>query len=283
MNNRVIAIAGLFLLFVLPSCKFQKIVKRGSVDEKYEMAMKLYESKDYARAIQLFDQLTGAMRATDKSQKIAYKYAYCYYNMRDYTLASYYFKKYTTSYPNSMEAEECLFMSAYCNYMNSPEYSLDQTTTYEALKELQLFTNSYPKSKRVSECNDLMDQLRMKLEMKDYKIAKLYYKMDDFSAAVQSFNNILKEYPDTPHKEEIMFLVIKSYYRFAKESIFDKQKERHNKAIIAFNDFANQFPQSNYMSEASEMKEKAKKELDNGFFKDPKKYDKQRVKIDLNK
>ena len=70
------------LLLSFSACQFQKIVKSGSVDEKYEAAVKLYTQKDYSRALQLFDQLTGAMRATDKSQKIAYYYSYCYYNQK---------------------------------------------------------------------------------------------------------------------------------------------------------------------------------------------------------
>jgi outer membrane protein assembly factor BamD len=249
------------------------------VDEKYEAAMKLYNAKDYARALQLFDQLTGAMRATDKAQKIAYCYAYCYYNSKDYTLAAYYFKRYATSYPNSVEAEECMFMSAYCNVLNSPEYTLDQTITYDALKELQLFTNTYPTSKRVSECNDLIDKLRLKLEMKDYRIAKMYYRMEDFAASVQLLQNIMKEYPDSPHKEEILLLVIKSYHKFALESILEKQKDRHLKAIAAYNEFVAQFPESKFMAEASDLNGRSKKEIERIGNKDL--INQQRVKIQL--
>jgi len=272
---------SLSLLLSFSACKFQKIVKSGTVDEKYETAMKLYEQKDYSRALQLFDQLTGAMRVTDKSQKIAYRYAYCYFTQKDYTLASYYFKRFTTTYPNAEEAEECMFMSAYCNFLNSPEYSLDQTVTYDALKELQLFTNTYPSSKRVSECNDLIDQLRLKLEMKDYKIAKLFYRMDDYAAAIQMFNTILKEFPDSQHREEILFLILKSYHNYARESILEKQKERYTKAISAYNDLVSQYPGTRHLAEATAMKENSGKELDMISNGDPQKKD-QRVKFEFN-
>jgi outer membrane protein assembly factor BamD len=268
MKNRVLFILLLGFLISLSSCTFQKLLKTGSVDEKYETAIKLYNEKDYSRALQLFDQLVGAMRATEKSQKISYYYAYCYFNQKDYTMASYYFKRYSNSFPNSPEAEECTFMSAYCNYLNSPEYSLDQTVTYEALKELQLFVNTYPKSKRVSECNDLIDKLREKLELKDYKLTKLYYRMDDYSAAIIGLNNILKEFPDTPHKEEILFLIIKSYHRYAKESIEEKKKDRYSKAVKAYQEFVSQYPESNYMAEANDLKESARKALESKYNKD---------------
>jgi len=276
MKYRVLILLAFSLLIGLSGCKFQKTLKSGSVDEKYELAVKLYSQKDYSRALQLFDQLSGAMRATDKAQKIAYYYCYCYYNQKDYTLAAYYFKRYSTNYPVTPEAEECMFMSAYCNFLNSPEYSLDQTITYDALKELQLFINTYPTSKRVSECNDLIDKLRLKLEMKDYKIAKLYYRMDDYAAAIQMLNNILKEYSDTPHKEEVLYLIVKSYHKFAEESIFEKQKERHAKAIIAYNEFVAQYPESKYLGEINELSKRVKNKIESGYTKD-------RVRIDQGK
>jgi outer membrane protein assembly factor BamD len=283
MKNRVIFVIAASLLLSLSSCKFSKLVKSGSVDEKYEAAIKLYNEKDYSRALQLFDQLIGAMRATDKSERIYYFYAFCYFNQRDYTLASYYFKRYTTNFPSTQYTEECLYMSAYCNFLNSPEYSLDQTVTYDALKELQLFTNMYPTSKRVSECNDLIDKLREKLEMKDYKVAKLYYRMDDYAAAVKSLANILKEFPDTKHKEEIMFLVFKSYHKFAKESVEEKKRDRHTQAIIAYNEFVSQFPESTFLAEAKDLKAKTQKELDAMYTKDEKKINKESEKNQIFK
>ena len=65
MKNRALIFLAITLLFSFASCSFQKTLKNGTVDEKYEKAMKLYEGKDYSRALQLFDQLIGAMRATD--------------------------------------------------------------------------------------------------------------------------------------------------------------------------------------------------------------------------
>jgi len=252
----------LLLIIIVTSCQFSHLLKSDDSDKKYAKAIEYYNKKDYSHALQLFDQLMGVMRATDKAQKIYYFYAYSYYGQKDYTLASYYFKRYVTNFPNTKEAEECAYMSAYCNALNSPEYSLDQTTTHDAIKELQLFVNTYTASARIPECNDLIDKLREKLEYKDFKIAKLYYRMNDYSASITSFNNILKDYPETPHKEELLFLIFKSNYKYANQSIEEKKKERHLKAIAAYNEFVQQFPASQYLSEAKDLKEKSQKEID---------------------
>jgi len=261
MKKRFLFFCLSLLVFLSTSCKFQKLLKSDDNEKKYAMALQLYNEKDYSRALQLFDQLMGIMRATDKAQKIYYNQAYCYYYSKDYTMASYYFKRFSSNFPNTREAEECTFMSAYCNCLNSPEYSLDQTTTHDAIKELQAFINTYPESKRIPECNDLIDKMREKLETKDFKIAQLYYRMDDYLAAITSFNNILKDYPDTQKKEEILFLIFKSYNKYAVQSIDWKKKERIMKAFTAYNDFATLYPSSQFIAEAKSMKEKSQKEL----------------------
>jgi outer membrane protein assembly factor BamD len=261
MKKTIFLLSVIFMLLLTYSCKFQQVLKKGDVDQKYDLAMKLYDSKDYSRALQLFDPLMSMMKATDKSQQLYYRYAYCYYYQRDYTLAAYYFKRYSSNFPNTKEAEECTFMSAYCCYLNSPDYQLDQTSSYDAIKELQLFTNLYPTSSRVSECNDLIDKIRTKLEFKDFKISRMYYRMADYVSALTCFNNILKDYPDTPHKEEILYMIMKSYYKYAKESIEIKKKERYTKVLLAANELLTQFPASRYLNETNDIKEKTRKEL----------------------
>ena len=254
---------GFFLLIGMAavSCKHSKLLKNPDLDTKYNAAIAYYNEKDYSRALQLFDQMMGAIRATDKAEDLYYYYSYCYYHQKDYTLASYYFKRYYSSFPKTSRAEECLFMSAYCNYLNSPIASLDQTSTYDAIKELQLFMNIYPKSKRIPECNELIDKMRAKLELKDYKIAKLYFRMKDFAASITTFHNILQEFPETIHREEILFLVIKSYAKYASQSVKEKQYERFTNTTIAFQDFYKEFPASKFAGEAADLNEKSRAEI----------------------
>jgi outer membrane protein assembly factor BamD len=261
MKRLFVAFAAVLLVIAFHSCKFSRTLKNPDIETKYKAAMEYYNTKDYSRALQLFDQLAGVIRTTDKAEDMSYSYAYCYYQMKDYTLASYYFKRFYTSFPGSSRAEEALYMSAYCNYQNSPEYSLDQSSTYEAIKDLQLFINIYPSSKRVSECNDLIDDLRAKLEYKDFRIARLYFRMGDFNAAITCYNAILKDYPETPHREEIMFQIMKTYQRYAKESIDSKKKERYNKAILAYNDLLKEYPETKFREDAEVVYNKCNEEL----------------------
>lgn len=238
----------------LSSCsKYQKLLKSSDNEIKYKKAVEYYDSGDYYRALQLFDQLLPFFKGTDKAEQLNYYYPYCYFEQRDYIMASYYFMRYAKNYPNNERAEECVYMSAYCKYLKSPKYSLDQTSTYEAIDELQLFINLYPKSYRVENCNNMIDKLREKLEEKAYNAALLYYKMERYKSAILSFKNVLKDFPNSQYKEDILFHIVKSYYEYAKNSVLEMQQERYSAAIESYENLQFSFPESNYLKQAEKI------------------------------
>ncbi|MCD4697846.1 MAG: outer membrane protein assembly factor BamD [Bacteroidales bacterium] len=244
------------------SCsKYHKIQKSQDFSYKYEKALEYYEKEDYYRALSLFDQVTPFYRGTEDAENIAYKYAYAYYNQKDYIMASYYFDRFAKTYPRSDKSEECSFMSAFCKYQDSPKYKLDQTSTYDAINQLQLFINAYPYSKKVEQCNQLIDELREKLQVKDLEIAKLFLKMEKYEAAVTSFENLLVDYPDTKFREDAMFYTIKSYYFYASKSVRSKRKERYQEAADIYNQFVALYPESKYNRDIKYMYDRAMKEI----------------------
>lgn len=254
----------LVLSLTLASCsKFQKLLKSTDNEKKYEVAIQYFEEKDYYRAIQLFEQLQPFFRGTDRAEKIAFYTAYSYYEQKDYILAAYYFKQFAANFPNSKNAEEAAFLSAYCNYLDSPPSSLDQAVTQEAIKDLQLFINQHPGSSRVARANELIDELRVKLETKAYNVADLYFKMEDYKAAIINFKNLVKDYPDTKYRETAMFNIAKASYYYAQKSFENKKQERFQATADALDNFITNYPESQYMKEVEQLKKNTDRELQN--------------------
>jgi outer membrane protein assembly factor BamD len=264
MIKKLLYLLAIVTLVQLSSCsKYQRLLKSTDQAKKLEMAIKYYEKQDYYRALQLFDDVIIVYRGKEQAEKIQYYYAYCYYGQADYIVASYHFKNFAKIYPNSKYAEECLYMSAYCKYLDSPSFTLDQTSTHEALKELQLFINFYPKSQRVAEANKLIDDLRLKLTNKAFEIARLYYKTESYNAAKIAFTNILKDFPETSKREEIMYFIIKSDYNYAKRSIDSKKQERYKSVIEAYNNLISTYPQTKFKKEAEDYYKLALSNIEN--------------------
>ncbi len=264
MNRKVLTLGFVLLIGLLvSSCSnYNKLLKSTDNETKFEAAIDYYERKDYNRALELFDLLQAAYRGTAKGEDINYYTAYSYFHLKDYTVASYYFKRYVQSYPQYARAEECLFMSAYCYYMDSPRYSLDQTNTHLAINELQLFTDTYPNSERVAEANELIDKLREKLELKDFNISIMYYRMRNYMAAITSFENLLKNYPDTERREEILHYMSRAYFEYAENSITEKKRERYEAAVEAYNNLLYLYPESEYLVDLKTIEDKARQRLE---------------------
>lgn len=246
------------------SCsKHSRVLKGTDNDLKYEMAVDFFEKGDYYRAIQLFDQLIAIYRGTERIESINYYYAYCYYEQGDYLLASYYFKRFAQNYPTNPNAELCMYLNAYCYYLDSPRYSLDQTNTYEAIKEMQLFINLYPESDSIASCNAIMDKLRDKLEKKATEIGIQYYRTRHYKAAITALENVMDDFPDTQNREQILYFIMKSYYFYAINSVNKKKDERYQQAVEIYNDILYLYPDTKYQRELKVMHKNALEKLSN--------------------
>lgn len=252
------------LTLLISSCsKYQRLLKSDDVNLKREKAYEYYYEGEYHKALGLMSDIIPSFRGTVHAEQLNYYFAMAHYHQGDYILAAHYFKTFTQGFPRSEHAEEFLYMSAYCKYLLSPRASLDQTETREAISELQSFINRYPQSERVEESNKLIDELREKLEVKAFQSALLYFNIRDYMAAVTSFNNVIRDFPDTEFREEALYYIVRSHFLYAENSIQIRQLERYQKVVTAHRRLANRFPESGFLAEADNMLKIATEQIAN--------------------
>lgn len=246
MNWKILSVVFILAMGAgMSSCsKYNRLLKSQDVELKYQKAFEYYNDEDYQRALPLFEELIAMTRGTSKSETVYYHYAYCYFGIRDFYLASFYFNTFTKTYPNSEYVEECAFMSAYCHYMNSPIPSLDQSDTKRAISQFQLFLERYPETTRKDTTNALVGDLLGKLEEKAFENAALYYDIEQYKSAVIALNNVLKEFPTTERREEILFMILESNYLLATNSVVEKKQERLKTTIKSYHNFVDSYPNS---------------------------------------
>lgn len=250
------------LLLGTSGCKssFEKLRLSNDVGRKYQEGIRLYNKKDYSKALILFEGLAQKYRGTAEAEDLNYYYAFTLYRLKDYTTARYKFKEFADTYPASKNAEECRYMGAYCYYLDSPKSSLDQENTYKAIDALQLFINLYPKSDRAVQAAQYIANLRNKLETKAFNNAKMYYELGgydvtNYKSAVVALKNAQIEFPDIKYAEEMNLLIVKSQYMYAKNSYPNRQEDRFNEAIGYYNEFIEAYPNSKYAKEAKQLKD----------------------------
>ena len=257
-RHRLVLVALAIVSLVLGSCETpEKLMKNPDVAYKEKIATQWYNKKEYFKCIPVFEELMGLMKGVRNTENIYYMYCMANYKQGDYMIAAYHFKSFANTYPTSSKAEECLFMNAMSNERLSPKYELDQSYTNKAIDAFQSFINQYPESKRVDTANKMIVKLRKKLERKALSNAELYYKTENYKAAAVSFENLLVQYPDIDNVERILFMVVKSYNKYAENSIAMKRADRYHSVISSYKNFIYKFPKSKYIPEAQKYEQDA--------------------------
>ncbi|MFP4091111.1 MAG: outer membrane protein assembly factor BamD [Cyclobacteriaceae bacterium] len=247
---------SLSFLLILTSCSdFRKIQKSSDWQVKYDAAMEYYKKKDYYRAIVLLEEVLPIIRGTKTAEEAQFYYAYAHYYDNKYILSAHYFKNFYDTYNRSKYATEALFMHAYSLYLQSPIHSLDPTSTLEAIDAMQLFINKYAYSEYKDRAEQILDELRGKLELKAYNAALLYYKLERYEAAIIAFDNFSKEFPDSELNEALSYWKVAAQFRLAEQSIQTKQQERYYTAIEYYQAFIDKYPESNFVREAESIYE----------------------------
>ncbi len=252
------------LLLLLSSCsnQFNKAVKSTDNEYKYKVAEQFYANKKYDFARQLYEQLFPYVKGTARFEDMYYKFAYSHYYLKDYINAENLFKTYTELFPNSAKAEECEYMRAYCFYKQSPKYPLDQTVTTKAMGLMQAFINSHPGSSRTKDATDIIDKCRQKLEQKEFTAAELYYNLGYYKAAAIAYASLMENFPDSEKSAEYKIRVIESYFKYAENSITEKQAERFEKVLSEISEFEERFQDNSYQGTLDRFKN-----LSNNYIK----------------
>lgn len=249
-------IGGLGAGSVFTGCSdFNRALKSDSLELKVETAEKYYAKGDYDRALPLLEELIALTRGTNRSERVNYLRAKTMYGMKDYILGGYYLDNFSKTFPTSEWAEECTFLSAMCYYRNSPEWELDQTDTEAAIDQFQLFLAYFPNTELKDSCNTIIDELRFKLERKDFENAKQYFRLRNYESASTALKNFARKWPNSRFREEALYTVLLSDHDLAYKSVDAKKLSRVEEGIRSFNNFADAFPGSPWLKDAERLRD----------------------------
>lgn len=257
----------LLAALLLSSCgEYNKLLKSTDYEYKYEAAKNYFAKGQYSRAATLLNELIAILKGTNKAEESLYMLGMSYYNQRDYQTAAQTFIQYYNVYPRGIYTELARFHAGKALFLDTPEPRLDQSGTYTAIQQLQMFMEYFPQSSRKEEAQNMIFALQDKLVMKEYLSAKMYYNLgnyrgNNYLSCVITAQNALKDYPYTNLREDLSILILRAKYEMAINSIDDKKPERYRETIDEYYAFKNEFPESKYLKDAERIFQESKKVL----------------------
>lgn len=239
-----------------------KIIKSADPELIYSEGMKYYGREKWKQAGDLFDACQAYFVGDMREDSIAFFSARSKFKNRDYSDATVQLDEFRRKFGRSTFVEDAEAMLAMCHYYLAPDPTRDQTITAEAIVAFTEFIERYPNSKRNEAFSNLIDELTERLKEKAYLNAYTYYKIQRYKSAVVALRNALKQFPETPHREDILYLIAVSNYRLAHNSIEEKQGDRYLNVLDSYYSFINEFPESKRRKELERYTKEAKDYLD---------------------
>ena len=257
MRFRLLLAVAAAVLFT-SSCKsqYELLLQSNNADEKYDAAFSYFNAGKYSKAASLFESLTMLVSGTEREDTVKYYWGLSNYKFKDYYTAETNFEQFISNYPRSPFVADASYLRIDCLYRSTLRYELDQMPTYKAMNAISEYILEYPKSEHMESCRDMLVELNERLDKKAYEAARLYYKMEDYLAAKVAFKNVRKDDAENIYREDILYHIAMSSYKYAIQSILSKQKERYLAFIDDYYNFIGELPESHY-----------RRELDNVYYK----------------
>ncbi|MDP4278704.1 MAG: outer membrane protein assembly factor BamD [Bacteroidota bacterium] len=251
---------------LLVSCSdYQKLLKSTDYELKWTKANEYYEQKKYQRVIDLLEELQAIHKGTDRAEQTLYMLANSYYNRKDYVSAGHYFDTYVKTYPKGVFTEDCRYLSGKAAYLNSPDPRLSQDETFKAINLLNSFLEYFPDTDKKDEVTKMLSELQDKLVYKELMNSRLYYNLgnylgyNNYLSCIVTASNALQDYPVSKYREDLAFLVLKSRFVLATQSVDELRQDRYRATVDEYYSFINEFPDSKYKKDADNMLKEAKK------------------------
>jgi outer membrane protein assembly factor BamD len=248
---------------------YNKLLKSTSYELMWREGLVYYNAKkkkkdenssqNYQKAQNLLDKAYQSQYFAGKAQEdsLLYYLGSSYYKEGVFDASEQIFDGFRRRFPNSIFIEDVEYMYAMGFYFSSPGPEYDQTNTLRAMIAITEYEGRYPNTTKKKEIDQRMEEMQLKLYTKSYENAKLYYTIEQYKAAVRALNNAIDKDPDSPYREDLMYLATKSAYLYAKNSVASQMTDRYMSMMDNYYNLISEYPATAHLKEVSKMRDEA--------------------------
>jgi len=171
----------------------------------YEEGERLLQAGRYEQARDLFARLAERHPESELVPLAAFLVGETYYRAEDYDKAAKEFDHFVTLYPSHAIADLGQYRLARTYFDQMPIVERDQGVTSRALGEFQKLIRLYPESRYAPDAIVKIEACRLRLAEKELWVADYYMVRNNFQAALQRYDVVLKDYSRTAAVPETLY------------------------------------------------------------------------------
>jgi outer membrane protein assembly factor BamD len=238
---------------------YGKLLKSEDAEAQYRAALGYMETEKYQKALTLFDKVAIPYMNRPQADTIMFNIGMALYLQKNYEMSGDQFDRFRTTHQRSPMLEQAEYLYAMGHYFASPEPNRDQTATVKAIEAITTYIGRYPDTDHRADMEAKRDELNAKLREKAFINAYTYYKTGYHKPAVIALRNALKEYPDTEHREEILYLIARSSYEYAANSVATERRDRYLDMMDTYLNYISEYPEGAHTKELEKLYENARR------------------------
>lgn len=200
------------------------------VEQIYSEASNAIDNRNYTKAALLFDEVERQHPYSQWAVRAQLMAAYSHYQALRYDDAITTLDRFIALHPGNRNAPYAFYLKALCNYERISDVRRDQSTTYEALKNLNEVVRRFPTSPYARDARLKIDLTRDHLAGKDMEVGRFYLTTGEYMGAIKRFRRVIDEYQATSHVPEALHRMVEAYL-----ALGIREEAQANAALLGHN------------------------------------------------
>ena len=231
------------------ACSSKVVIDNPNAEQRFHLGMAEYNDGNYLEAIQHFEVIRLQFQASAIADSAKFYAGMSHFQREEYLLGQYEFTQLIQNFPKSPLLPGSYFMYAQCLYKLSPRVDLDQSYTVKAIDALQTFVEVYATHPKAQEAEAQLKELFEKLAQKEFDTGVLYVKMQNSTAALVYFNNVIDRYYNTSYADDALVQKIRILMR----------RKNYTEADDVMQTFLRKYPDSPFRDEIEQQQKNLQK------------------------
>ncbi|MGX4640260.1 outer membrane protein assembly factor BamD [Massilia sp. SYSU DXS3249] len=225
MQKKLLVVVATSVLLGLSGCGMlperSDETQKWSAEKLYAEARGEMSAGQYEAAIKLFQRLESNYPFGTYATQAQMEIAYAHYKAQDQAEAMAAVERFIKLHPNHPQVDYMYYLRGLINFNDqigflSVIYAQDPTerdpkATREAFAAFKALVDKFPNSKYTPDAIARMNYLINAMAAYEVHVANYYYRRGAYLAAVNRAQNAVGEYPQSPAREEALFIMIRSY------------------------------------------------------------------------
>ena len=200
--------AILLLCAMVAACSSMTEETYESAEEAYLIGYKAFQKTDYEAAAKAFDAVEQEFPFSEWADRAQIMMAYSQYKQNEYNEALLTLDRFIQLHPGNKNTPYALYLKGLCYFEQMADTSREQEMTANAEETFQELIARYPASIYYNDAKAKLVMIQNHLAGKEMEVGRYYQKREDFTAAMNRFQAVLINYPDSNQVPE-------AYYRLA--------------------------------------------------------------------